>query len=1054
MPPTTPSNFDRLIEKLRAMGPEAQARVTDTEEYRAFAREFPLNDLPKLTVEEYCLGTGRERSFSWWVERGLEPVMGRYMPGTARGHIVYWDSQRGALYKNRALADLRDAEAVAYTAKVQYAIATCPDAELASLDDDGFIYRRAGVEPRVTVGKGRKLRLLACYRPEDMVLIASADHVIHFLRVLGLPESEIPEKKKAVAGMLALREFYLRAKEAIPGLTTRGFMRGLYDQDLNIAPPPRKEDWDSDNENDDAPAPAYLLTWNPENASIGGDGAVQIGEERRWTCHSTQPRLGDTVWLVRLGQEPKGIVMRGVVTGTSEEGPHWKDSTKTTRYIRFRVEEWRPDPAAGLVPLVLLNGALPKQRWSPQISGLGISEPSATQLRQLWETGRDTHSLCQFVQWETRTRASVHLPWLKRYRETANLGSRLRANPNTLDSQALRLLWSTKDNGVANVGAGALSETDFKANESLLIELTRMVLARPDAETFRAVVARWKAAVGSETMSKVNWAVIRRLFAAVHPESFTTILPPTACQRLLVILRDQFQLEPPPAAEADWPALNASITSCMRLAGLVPQSTLENNIAMWQLVKDRASEEPQDDTSTREPTAPYTAAPDGPLSVMEPRNIVLYGPPGTGKTWSTVKEAMAIVAPELLEGAPEEEVLKAHFDEFVDSGQIVFTTFHQSYSYEDFVEGLRATSQRGTLEYSVEPGVFKRLCDRAGQGRTEAEDPFDKALLSLRAKIDEAPNRRLSMKTSRGKPFDAAYDGGDTFRVFPASSDVGPSGYTASMRQVRELYVRGEDQGMYNTSYVRGMLDYLMQECALPAAALTAAKGGPPKPFVLVIDEINRGNVSRIFGELITLIEVSKRAGMSDQLTVTLPYSKEPFTVPANVHIIATMNTADRSLTGLDIALRRRFEFIEMPPRPDRLDDVVVGELSVGRLLRVMNQRIELLLDRDHCLGHAMFLPLERDRSLQRLKKIFRQRVLPLLQEYFFDDWQRIQWVLNDHRKPEPLQFVCRSRADVSRLLGDGVQVNEQRLWAVNEKAFDTLDAYVAIIDAKGEIAP
>jgi len=364
------------------------------------------------------------------------------------------------------------------------------------------------------------------------------------------------------------------------------------------------------------------------------------------------------------------------------------------------------------------------------------------------------------------------------------------------------------------------------------------------------------------------------------------------------------------------------------------------------------------------------------------------------------------------------------------------------------VEGLKATTKDGALEYTVEAGVFKRLCDRARQGRVASEDPFDKALLSLRAKLDEAANQRVSMKTSRGKPFEASWDGGNTFRVFPASSDVGPAGYTASLLQVRELFLHGDDTGMYNTPYVRGMLEFLQQECGLHTAP--TLEEGPPKPFVLVIDEINRGSISRIFGELITLLETTKRAGMDEALTITLPYSKEPFSVPANLHVIATMNTADRSLTGMDLALRRRFEFIEMPPQPDLLGDVTVGEVPVGELLRVMNQRIELLLDRDHCLGHAAFMALKVDPSPARLQGIFENTVLPLLQEYFFDDWQRIQWVLNDHRKPAPLQFVRQARTDIDRLFGEGVTVSAQnQRWEVNSEAFRSIKAYLAVIDAK-----
>jgi 5-methylcytosine-specific restriction enzyme B len=246
---------------------------------------------------------------------------------------------------------------------------------------------------------------------------------------------------------------------------------------------------------------------------------------------------------------------------------------------------------------------------------------------------------------------------------------------------------------------------------------------------------------------------------------------------------------------------------------------------------------------------------------------------------------------------------------------------------------------------------------------------------------------------------------------------------------------------------VRGMLMFLQKHCGLPTGGPTL-DSGPPKPFVMIIDEINRGSVSRIFGELITLIEPSKRAGMPEALSATLPYSKLPFTVPANLHIIATMNTADRSLTGLDIALRRRFEFIEMLPDTKELDAVYIEEkVSVGELLRVMNQRIELVLDRDHCLGHAMFMPLKKDRTLARLATVFKNGVLPLLQEYFFEDWQRIQWVLNDHRKPAPLQFVRKPATDLVKLFGEGVAVNEQsRRWEINDAAFNNLEAFAAII--------
>lgn len=219
---------------------------------------------------------------------------------------------------------------------------------------------------------------------------------------------------------------------------------------------------------------------------------------------------------------------------------------------------------------------------------------------------------------------------------------------------------------------------------------------------------------------------------------------------------------------------------------------------------------------------------------------------------------------------------------------------------------------------------------------------------------------------------------------------------------------------------------------------------------VLIIDEINRGNVSRIFGELITLIEPSKRAGAPEALDVILPYSKERFSVPSNVYLIGTMNTADRSLAGLDVALRRRFVFKEMPPLPELLDEVKVEDcIPVGELLRVINRRIEALLDREHVLGHAYFMPLKENPSLARLSKIFANQVLPLLQEYFFDDWQRIQWVLNDHRKPDPaFRFIQAKDMGLKALFGEEVNVSQHRAgWIVNGEAFDMVESYLGVLD-------
>ncbi|GHC16789.1 hypothetical protein GCM10010082_04690 [Kushneria pakistanensis] len=434
-----------------------------------------------------------------------------------------------------------------------------------------------------------------------------------------------------------------------------------------------------------------------------------------------------------------------------------------------------------------------------------------------------------------------------------------------------------------------------------------------------------------------------------------------------------------------------------------------------------------------------------------PLNQILFGPPGTGKTHATVNAALEILDADYLEAHQDDRAaLKLRFDALVERGQVSFVTFHQSFSYEDFVEGLRATSVDGQLQYEVEAGIFKRLCERASLGRAETDDPFDQALKRLQEHA-AANDGQLQMQTIWDKPFTAFYSGGETLKVFPQSSQSNVNGYRANLELVRQYYQTGNKGGIYNASYVEGVLLYLQREFGLSPYQAPSADPAEREKFVLIIDEINRGNVSRIFGELISLIEDGKRAEANEALSVILPYSKERFSVPGNVYLIGTMNTADRSLAGLDIALRRRFMFHEMPSRPELLDQVVVEGINIGELLRTLNQRIEVLLDREHCLGHAYFMPLIKEPELARLALIFRNQILPLLQEYFFEDWQRIQWVLNDHRKRAADRFVYQPRHDVHGLFGEAVRLPAHHLpWRLNDEAFERLTAYAGITHGAG----
>lgn len=510
----------------------------------------------------------------------------------------------------------------------------------------------------------------------------------------------------------------------------------------------------------------------------------------------------------------------------------------------------------------------------------------------------------------------------------------------------------------------------------------------------------------------------------------------------------------------------------------------------------------------------------------QPLNQILYGPPGTGKTYTAVAKAVQIADPIFFaSNAHDRNAIHIRYNELSETGRIAFVTFHQSFSYEDFVEGIRPElNERQQLIYPVIDGVFKKICDAASarvtkrasgaielEGRriwkmslgntvTDGDNVFQECLddscilLGYGDDINftgcKTPQDIQKLLLERGIDVNGAdsyaatavstfilkmqkgdlvivSDGNHKFRGiaeiigdYRFVIDDNRDGYW-QCRNVRWLRAYNpslpRDQLMNNafsqmTLYrLRpGSIDLKKLAILLNTSASEKTMTDSLQPWVLIIDEINRGNVSRIFGELITLLEPDKRSGASEALAVKLPYSKAEFSIPQNLYIIGTMNTADRSLTGLDVALRRRFEFEEVAPDSSLLAGVEVEGLSVANLLEIMNHRIEILLNRDHCLGHSYFMVLKKRPTLDVLEDIFRRHILPLLQEYFFEDWERIRWVLNDHRKSDrSCQFLVAPEYDLGTLLGEGGEIpKDNRQWALNPEGLRNIDSYQQIIEA------
>ncbi|ECP8999148.1 AAA family ATPase [Campylobacter jejuni] len=390
-----------------------------------------------------------------------------------------------------------------------------------------------------------------------------------------------------------------------------------------------------------------------------------------------------------------------------------------------------------------------------------------------------------------------------------------------------------------------------------------------------------------------------------------------------------------------------------------------------------------------------------------PLNQILYGPPGTGKTYHTIDKALEILG-ENLENRDEK---KAKFDEYVKNGQIVFTTFHQSYGYEEFVEGIkpRIDSKENSkeVEYEIKDGIFKELCKKAldnykvslltQEEFVKSEDLENKIEIFLDELVDQ---QKFIEKIQSGGFKLEEYN--EKYRII--TDDTNANLYLnleifKTLLENKDKIINGRSiKQILNNKHRRQIDSYYFQLVKLFKEREQDYKvdNNPSekpelKPYIIIIDEINRGNVSKIFGELITLIEASKRIGEKEELKVTLPYSGKEFGVPKNVYIIGTMNTADRSITSLDTALRRRFEFIEMMPDVSKLSMDCEG-INLQELLKAINTRIEYLLDREKTIGHAFFVSVE---NLEDLKKVFQNKIIPLLQEYFYNDYALIDAVLN-----------------------------------------------------------
>lgn len=464
-------------------------------------------------------------------------------------------------------------------------------------------------------------------------------------------------------------------------------------------------------------------------------------------------------------------------------------------------------------------------------------------------------------------------------------------------------------------------------------------------------------------------------------------------------------------------------------------------------------------------------------------NQILYGPPGTGKTYDTINKALEIIfekedkntlfnnfgegfetdfgityakAMEIEDDHFKRKVLKRIFDlTYAKNGQIEFVTFHQSYGYEEFVEGIKAipvgeegndSDDSNEMIYTVVAGIFKKLSNKANENY---ENSQIKSLDEIKKNYEfncklELLKDDIRIKNEKNEKYyinDTAYilsADENYFRYTGDNWEAAPRNMhykDLEMMYINNIQNRQETVKNENLSglakqhatYFFKLFEKLKKQKCIEAN-IDIAKGNLQN-YILIIDEINRGNISKIFGELITLIEPSKRIGKEEVLHIRLPHSGDSFGVPSNLYIIGTMNTADRSIAQIDTALRRRFVFEEMMPKPKLLinkddsqlvifKDGVDTQIDVVQMLIAINERIEYIYDREHTIGHSYFMDLLIDdcNTKVNLDEIFRVNIIPLLAEYFYGDWNDIKIILNDTgnyfitEKESPIYIIDESK--------------------------------------------
>lgn len=790
---------------------------------------------------------------------------------------------------------------------------------------------------------------------------------------------------------------------------------------------------------------AYLLTWNPHYLAKDDESdewkrlEYEVDERTDWSCRNTHVKPGDPVFIARVGSRlPRGLVAKARICSESTKRQHWDPShvDQTQDCVLIQFEDIRDGKNDEFLSTEKLKIAFPEQNWLPQSSGIQIKQEYIEKLHEEWlQTGRDDFLLNLFAEWQ-ETKHFVE--WSKKYESIVEAVANCRNAGSIPDDELVDRIWLQQSNGIANAGQGSMSNKVFQEIKTSLYRFTRDLIQSPDQATFTRILSEFGKLKESGLIKGVPKLLTHRAFAAANPNANCTIASETDLDTLgKNLARNYGEVF---GLKETWLEKNRKLRTFLLNRGMPDDNLVAFNTFSWYLAKqleEGISPTPPD--TELEPQADRSKS----------RNIILYGPPGTGKTYELQEEYFPMYT-SVAQSLTREDWLASILTP-MKWREVIAAALHQNDNIPMSVSDLMDHEYIRLKSRLLERSKHIRATIWAALGR---HSPIDCVDVKVANRKD--PSWFWKDKNALWKLVDDWENIGEDIRDFVDQLERQPENLEGPIKRYEfvtfhqsysyEEFVEGIRPAVYSETDNSGEVEYELRRGIFRRICDRAKSDSSHNRYALFIDEINRGNISKIFGELITLIEEDKREGASNELSVVLPYSGDSFSVPANLDIYGTMNTADRSLAHIDTALRRRFTFRELMPDPDLLSSLTMDgkEIDLIQMLKRINERIEALFDREHMIGHAYFLRGKGETiDGSELPAVFQTKVIPLLTEYFFDDWSKVRSVLADDRfeNKTELQFVVQNEI-AEKIVSSNSGLRNTHVYRLNESALGNPDAY------------